>query len=73
MFGFCLDYTQSISLTMKYGAFLNNLYGFMLLPVLPNISKTEYFNSMALSGIWKYCLVGGFLAVSVGVNGSEGM
>jgi hypothetical protein len=45
----------------------------MLLPVLPNISKTEYFNSMALSGIWKYCLVGIFVAVSVGVNGSEGM
>ncbi len=69
-FGVCLDYILSMISTLKYGAFLNNLYALIILPVLPNISRRDFFNSMALSSIWKYFLVGLFVTLSVLVNGN---
>jgi hypothetical protein len=38
--------------------------------VLPNVSKTEYFNSMTLFSLWKYFLIGMFVTIGLLVNGS---
>lgn len=67
-FGICLDYVISITYTLEYGKFLNNLFALLLLPILPRISKVEYFNSMCLSTIWKYCLTGLFLLLFMTSN-----
>ncbi len=69
-FGLCLDYTMSITSTLKYGEYLNNLYALLILPVLPNVSKTDYFNSMTLSSLWKYFMIGFFVCMSLIRNGS---
>lgn len=69
-FGFCLDYIQTIMETLKYGAYFDYLLALIILPVLPHVSKTEYFNSMALTSIWKYMLIGLFMTINVLVNGS---
>ena len=72
-FGISLDYTITITSTLEYGAFFNNLYALLILPVLPNVSKTEYFNSMVLSSVWKYFLVGFFVSIGLIVNGGMEM
>ena len=61
---------MSITSTLSYGEYMNNLYGLLILPVLPNVSKTEYFNSMALFSLWKYFLIGFFVCISLIINGS---
>ena len=61
---------MQITSTLKYGEYLNNLYALLILPVLPNVSRTEYFNSMTLASLWKYFLIGFFVCISLIVNGS---
>lgn len=50
--------------TFKMGQYLQFLYGLLLLPLLPSISKQEFFNSMTLSSLWKYCLYGLLLTIN---------
>lgn len=68
-FGLALDYVISITSTLKYGAYLYNLYALLILPVLPNVSKIEYFNTMCLTTLWKYFLIGLFISINVAING----
>lgn len=54
---------MNITYTMEYGKYFNNLYAFLILPILPNISKMEYFNFMTLTSLWKYFLLGFFMII----------
>ena len=39
----------------------------MFLPFIPKISAIEYLNTMILSSIWKFGLIGIFMSVAIGI------
>jgi hypothetical protein len=57
-FGVLLSLAVFITDNLALGQYLHLFYGILLLPLLPSASKTDFFSSMSLSSLWKYCLYG---------------
>jgi len=66
-----LGYVVGVTGTLKYGGYLHSLYALLLVPVIHRVGKVQYFNGMCLAAIWKYFLVGGFVAIGLAVNANS--
>ena len=49
--------------TLRYGHYFQLIYGILLLPVLPSVSKEEFVQSMTLSSLCKYFIYGLFITM----------
>ena len=70
-FGVLLSVALKMTETIRYGQYLQIIFGLLLLPILPSISKEEFLNNMALSSLWKYCLYGLFLTMNCLTSGTH--
>lgn len=61
-FGVLLSLALFITDHLSLGQYVHLFYGLLLLPLLPNVSKIDYFSTMSLSSLWKYCLYGAMLS-----------
>lgn len=61
-FGVLLSLALFITDNLSLGQYVHLFYGLLLLPLLPNVSKIDYFTTMSLSSMWKYCLYGAMLS-----------
>lgn len=66
-YGLFINYTINVTKTIDLCSYLNFLYAATFLPILPKISAVEYLNTMLLSSIWKYGVIGVFLSISIGL------
>lgn len=64
-FGILMNYCQNVMNTLQYGQYFEFVYAFLLLPILPVASPTEYLNTMTLSSLWKFGIFGVFSSISV--------
>lgn len=60
-FGMLLAVALHVTSTVSFGQYFHLVYGCLLLPLLPSVSRQEFMSSMTLSSLWKYCLFGVFL------------
>jgi hypothetical protein len=70
-FGILLSLALFITDNLVLGQYLHLFYGLLLLPLLPNVSKVDYFTTMSLSSLWKYFLYGVMLSFSCLVSTSS--
>lgn len=61
-FGVLLSLALFITDNLSLGQYVHLFYGLLLIPLLPNVSKIDYFTTMSLSSLWKYCLYGAMLS-----------
>ncbi len=61
-FGVLLSLALFLTDNLILGQYVHILYGILLLPLLPNVDKIDYFATMSLSSLWKYCLYGAMLS-----------
>lgn len=69
--GFLIDFAINVGQTLEYGRYFQFLYAIILLPLLPNTSRFNYFSSMCLSSVSKFGIIGLFLliwSISYGIN-----
>lgn len=67
-FGILLNYTQNVINTLKFGRYAEFGLAALLLPIIPSAHFVEYYNTMALSSIWKFGLVGVIVSLSLANN-----
>lgn len=70
-FGVLLNYTQNVLNTLKYGRYGELVLAALLLPTIPNAHFVEYYNTMALSSIWKFGLLGAIVSLSL-IDNTDG-
>jgi hypothetical protein len=61
-YGVLLSLTVFMTDNLANGVYAHLIYGFLLLPLLPNASKADFYASMSISSLWKYCLYGVILS-----------